>query len=248
MRKFGLIGYPLSHSFSKKYFTEKFQQEGISDCQYELFPLVNIQELPKLLAQNPDLAGLNVTIPYKQAVFPYLSAMERSAQEVGAVNVIKIQQGRLLGFNSDTYGFGQSLFHFLKGDSQQIKGALVLGTGGAAQAIVYILKKLNIPYKTVSRSAVKGDLTYQTLTPEIIKNHQLIINTTPLGTSPNLDACPELPYESFTSKHYLFDLVYNPEKSLFLANGEKRGANICNGLEMLHLQAEKSWEIWNRNV
>lgn len=246
MRKFGLIGYPLSHSFSKKYFTEKFQQEGITDCQYELFPIDNIQKLPELLAKNPELVGINVTIPYKEAVFPYLSAVEKSAQEVGAVNVIKIQNGHLMGFNSDVYGFGQSLFHFLKGDSQQINGALVLGTGGAAKAVVYTLNKLNIEAKLVSRSPEKGDLTYEAISPEILKNHQLIVNTTPLGMSPNIDTCPELPYDLLTSQHYLFDLVYNPEKTLFLANGEKHGAHICNGLEMLRLQAEKSWEIWGQ--
>jgi shikimate dehydrogenase len=246
MRKFGLIGYPLSHSFSKKYFTEKFQKEGISDCQYELFPLQSIEELPDLLIRHPELAGINVTIPYKQAVFPYLNAIEKSAQAVGAVNVIKIQQGQLLGFNSDTYGFGQSLFHFINQDKASIKKALILGTGGAAKAIAYVLKLLKIEYQLVSRTAAKGDLTYKSLTPEILKTHNLIVNTTPLGTYPNISNCPELPYNFISSKHYLFDLVYNPEKTLFLAKGEAQGAQICNGFEMLVLQAEKSWEIWNQ--
>lgn len=245
MRKFGLIGFPLSHSFSKKYFTDKFQKEGISDCEYELFPLKSIEELPDLLKKYPDLAGLNVTIPYKQAVFPYLNAVEKNAQAVGAVNVIKIQNGQLLGFNSDTYGFGQSLFHFLNKDKTQVERALILGTGGAAKAVAYVLKLLKIEYKLVSRSAKNGDLTYETLTPDIVKNHHLIVNTTPLGTFPKEKTYPALPYNALSSKHYLFDLVYNPEKTLFLAKGEAQGAKIRNGLEMLELQAEKSWDIWN---
>jgi shikimate dehydrogenase len=246
MRKFGLIGYPLAHSFSKKHFTEKFQKESIPDCEYELFPLKSIDRLPDLLKQHPDLVGLNVTIPYKQSVFPYLNAIERSAQEVGAVNVIKIQNGQLLGFNSDTYGFGQSLLHFINKDKAQISRALILGTGGAAKAVVYVLKSLKIESKLVSRTSGKGDLTYENITPEILRTHQLIVNTTPLGTSPNIDTCPDLPYKSLRVEHYLFDLVYNPEKTLFLAKGKKQGAKICNGLEMLRLQAEKSWDIWNQ--
>lgn len=248
MRKFGLIGFPLSHSFSKKYFTDKFQKEGISDCEYELFPLKSIEELPDLLKKHPNLAGLNVTIPYKQAVFPYLNAVEKNVQAVGAVNVIKIQNGQLLGFNSDTYGFGQSLFHFLNKDKTQVKRALILGTGGAAKAVAYVLKLLKIEYQLVSRSAKNGDLTYETLTPNILKNHQLIVNTTPLGTFPNEKTYPALLYNALSSKHYLFDLVYNPEKTLFLAKGEAQGAKIRNGLEMLELQAEKSWDIWNARL
>lgn len=261
MRKFGLIGYPLSHSFSKKYFTNKFQQENILDCAYELFPLPNIEELPQLLKNHPDLAGLNVTIPYKQAVFKYLNSVETGAQEAGAVNVVKITNGQLKGYNSDVYGFGESLLGFIDGTrrtghsarmretnevDKKVQHALILGTGGAAKAVMYVLKQLNIAFKLVSRSVEKGDLTYQTITKEVIKKHQLIINTTPLGTAPNVSSCPDLPYELLTPKHYLFDLVYNPEKTLFLAKGLEQGAKICNGLAMLHLQAEKSWEIWNK--
>jgi len=245
MRKFGLIGFPLSHSFSKKYFTKKFQNEDILDCEYELYPLETIEQLTQLLKMHPELKGLNVTIPYKQAVFPFLNEIEESAAAVGAVNVIKIENGKLKGYNSDVYGFEQSLRHFLK--KQLIKNALILGTGGAAKAIAYVLKKLAIDFKKISRSPEKGDLIYSELNKTVVEQHPLIINTTPLGTYPNTEIYPNLPYNNLTPNHFLFDLVYNPEKTLFLSKGEQKGAHICNGLAMLHLQAEKAWEIWNND-
>ena len=245
MRKFGLIGYPLSHSFSKKYFNSKFEQEGISDCFYELYPLKTIEELPELLANTPDLEGLNVTIPYKQAVIPFLQAIEKGAEEVGAVNVIKIENGQLIGYNSDIYGFEQSLLDFLGKDKNDLKRALILGSGGAAKAVSFVLKKMKIDYKIVSRTPKYDQLIYEQLTPSLINRHLLLINTTPLGMAPNSSTYPDLPYQYLSDKHYLFDLVYNPEKTLFLAKGEQNGAKTCNGLKMLYLQAEKAWEIWN---
>ncbi len=244
MNIYGLIGYPLSHSFSKKYFTEKFQQMGIADTHtYELFELADIQTFPQLIASQPDLCGLNVTIPHKQAVMPFLDGLDASAEKVGAVNVIKIGEGgKLIGYNSDYYGFKTSLEEFIPADVS-LK-ALVLGNGGAAKAVVAALKDLSIPYKIVSRTKSADALGYEDLATEIC-NYQLIINSSPVGTYPKADACPDIPYEQLTSEHYLYDLVYNPVQTLFLQKGEEQGAKIHNGLKMLHLQAEKAWEIWN---
>ncbi len=243
---FGLIGYPLSHSFSKKYFSDKFLKEGISDCYYELFPLNDIAEFPALIKKHPNLKGLNVTLPYKELVIPFLDKLDESAAAIGAVNTIKIDSGKLSGYNTDAYGFEKSLTDFIKkNQSKPIQKALVLGTGGASKAVTYVLKKLNIFYLTISRNPEKGDLTYDDLDQNIISNTQLIVNTTPLGMAPKKDTFPMIKYEWLDSNHFLFDLVYNPEKTVFLTRGKNQGCSVMNGLPMLHLQAEKAWEIWN---
>jgi shikimate dehydrogenase len=243
MRLFGLIGYPLSHSFSKKYFTEKFAREGIAGCAYELFPLTTINELEDLLSANPQLQGLNVTIPYKQQVLPYVHSREGIPEGMGACNCIRISEGRLYGFNTDTIGFEKSFSPFLRPWHQK---ALVLGNGGAALAVVHVLKKLAIEYKIVSRQLREGSaLTYADLTKETIEEHTVIINTTPLGTYPNIHDCPPIPYDHITQHHFLYDLVYNPERTLFLQKGQERGGQIHNGYDMLVIQAEESWKIWN---
>ncbi|MES2479739.1 MAG: shikimate dehydrogenase [Bacteroidota bacterium] len=242
VQQYGLIGFPLSHSFSPNYFNQKFAKNNIT-AQYESYSIEDISLLPDLLQQTPNLVGLNVTIPYKTCVIPYLDFISQEAQEIGAVNCIKLVDGQLLGFNTDHYGFSQSLKPLL---SNEINSALVLGTGGSAQAIFYALKQMNLPYKIVSHSG-KSDCNYSELDEEIIQEHQLIINTTPLGMYPKTDEYPPIPYEYLDSSHLLFDLIYNPELTTFLKHGAAKGALIKNGLEMLHLQAEKSWEIWNED-
>jgi shikimate dehydrogenase len=247
MRLFGLIGFPLSHSFSKTYFLEKFRKENIQDCEYENFEIKEIEDLSSLINSYPTLRGLNVTIPYKQSIIPYLDDLDHVAEKVGAVNVVKIgDDNRKTGFNSDYYGFRISLENWT-GRYLRRGNALILGTGGAAKAVKCVLEDCNIEYKTVSRHKEKGDLTYHHFTdnPELINAYRLIINTTPLGMFPNLNEAPNLPYEQMNNTYYLYDLIYNPEKTLFLGKGESSGANIKNGYEMLVLQAEKSWEIWN---
>lgn len=243
---FGLIGYPLSHSFSKGYFAKKFENEGITNCFYEAFPLEKIDMLPQLIAANPNLVGLNVTIPYKEAVIPFLDELDESAAAIGAVNTIKIQDGKLIGFNTDVYGFDQSLRPIIDSKYRSISTlkSLVLGTGGAAKAVYHRLQKNGWNPTYVSRKRDENVLTYSDINEEIIEEHQIIINTTPLGMSPNTDTCPAIPYSLLTEKHTLYDLVYNPTKTLFLEKGEEQGATIKNGLEMLHLQAEKAWEVW----
>jgi len=258
MKKFGLIGYPLKHSFSKQYFNDKFEREGLKDYHYELLPLQNISDLPALLKQQPELCGLNVTIPHKIGVMFYLDKISPEAKEIDAVNCIKIVKSnpvesffsgemcmkkvQLEGYNTDVYGFEESLKPLLKKHHTK---ALVLGNGGAARAVFYVLKKLGIDYEVVSRRANAKQLSYEQLDKEIVEAHTLIINTTPLGTYPKVDEKPEIPYEYIGSKHLLYDLVYNPEETAFLKEGKERGAKIKNGLDMLHLQAEKNWEIWN---
>ncbi|MCB0552152.1 MAG: shikimate dehydrogenase [Phaeodactylibacter sp.] len=244
---YGLIGYPLSHSFSKRYFTEKFQREGIQGCHYELFPLEQIEALAGLLERYPNLKGLNVTIPYKQQVMAYLNELDKEAAAVGAVNTIRIEQGRLSGYNTDVYGFEQSLLNFLEAQGRRAEGlqALVLGTGGASRAVVYVLQKLGIVYRMVSRQASEGRLSYRQLDATHLAQHHLLINTTPLGMAPQVDSFPDIPYYLLGPRHLLFDLVYNPAQTAFMARGLAQGAAACNGLEMLYLQAEKAWEIWN---
>jgi len=242
MRQFGLIGFPLSHSFSKKYFTEKFEKEGWQDCQYDNHPIAAITQLPGLLQSYPLLEGLNITIPYKEQVIPFLSKQSLVVKETGACNCIKIADGRLTGFNTDVTGFELSLKERL---APHHKNALILGTGGAAKAVEYVLNKLGIAYRYVSRSPAEGRLTYEAVTPELLATFTLIINTTPLGTYPNINELPPLPYSALGSSHYLFDLVYNPAKTLFLQKGEAQGAVIKNGHDMLIIQAEESWKIWN---
>lgn len=243
-RLFGLIGYKLSHSFSQSYFTKKYACENIVDTRYELFPLEHISALPNLLVQHPNLCGLNVTIPYKEAVIDYLDELDDTAAEIGAVNTILIRKGRLKGYNTDVYGFVTSLKGLL--GSRQVESALVLGTGGASKAVAYGLKQLGIRPVFVSRNPSKGDLTYSDINASIIEKHLLVINTTPLGMSPNVETAPSLPYDLFNSHHLLYDLVYNPEKTVFLESGEKRKCSTKNGLEMLHLQAERAWSIWTK--
>jgi shikimate dehydrogenase len=247
MRKFGLIGYPLSHSFSKKYFAEKFRNENIPDCEYQNFELRNIEDLPALIQTYPELSGLNVTIPYKESVIPYLDSLDPIARKIGAVNVIRITGEReKIGFNSDYYGFRYSLERWLGTDKKYVK-ALVLGTGGAAKAVIKVLEDCNIAYRAVSRKQGRADFTYFDFTsdPDRVREYRLIINTTPLGMFPADNEAPNLPYETMDESFFLYDLIYNPEKTLFLQKGESSGAKILNGLEMLVLQAEKSWEIWN---
>lgn len=242
MRLFGLIGYPLSHSFSKKYFTDKFENEGIAGCFYELFPLPTVGALFPLLQKHPELEGLNVTIPYKQQVLAYLDESKIPAG-LNACNCINITGGRLTGYNTDITGFELSIIPLLK---SWHKKALVLGNGGATAAVVFVLKKLGIDFNIVSRK--KHDhstLTYRDINKKIIADCPLIINTTPLGMQPDTGSCPDIPYQFITDRHLLYDLVYNPAKTLFLQKGEERGATIKNGEEMLILQAEESWRIWN---
>jgi shikimate dehydrogenase len=265
MHTFGIVGFPLSHSFSQKYFTEKFQRENISDCEFKNFPLEDIHDFPALVKNNPSLCGLSVTIPHKQSVMKYLDEIDGTAKEVGAVNCIKRWQtadGRwqMEGYNTDVFGFEKSLKPLLKENNSK---ALILGTGGASKAVAFVLKKLNIEYVFITRNAspfheehhnptmvgfkdkLFTHLEYDKVEKHVILSHPLIINTTPLGMFPNVNDCPDIPYEFLTSKHLLYDLTYNPEESLFLKKGKEKGAQIKNGLEMLHLQAEKAWEIWN---
>ncbi len=241
-RLFGLIGYPLSHSFSKKFFSEKFEQEGITDCRYELFPLAAIDELPALLAAHPELCGLNVTIPYKEQVIPFLATQNPLVKAIGACNCIRISAGQLQGFNTDAIGFQRSLQEKLLPDHRQ---ALVLGTGGAAKAVCYVLRQLHIDYQLVSRRKMYDQLSYDEVTAKLLETHTLLINTTPLGMYPNITEAPPLPYEALTSRHYLYDLVYNPEQTLFLQKGMAAGSRTKNGMDMLVIQAEESWKIWN---
>ncbi|MBC7747157.1 MAG: shikimate dehydrogenase [Methylotenera sp.] len=243
MKRFGLIGFPLTHSFSKKYFSAKFEKENISDCAYENYEILEIEQFTSIIKNNPDLKGLNVTIPYKQQVLPYLDSLDVSAEFVGAVNVIKIgSDKKLKGYNSDYYGFLESLKRMLP-EKFSLK-ALILGTGGAAKAVEGALKTLKIEYQYVSRQK-DGILSYAQLTKEVIEDHKLIINTSPLGMSPKTDTFPDIDYSFIGQGHFLFDLVYNPEVTLFMQKGIDQGASVKNGLEMLHLQAEEAWKIWN---
>ena len=242
LKKYGLIGYPLSHSFSKGYFTEKFKKEGIENAAYETYPLEKISDFTTLLQNNPELVGLNVTIPYKEAIIPYLDELSEEAKKIGAVNTIKIINGKKIGYNSDVVGFEKSLIQHLKPTHNK---ALVLCTGGAAKAVWFVLEKLNIPYLKVSRTASENIIAYDTISIDLVKEYPLIINTTPLGMSPKLETKPDIPYQALTKNHFLYDLVYNPQTTLFLEMGQKMGATIQNGLPMLHGQAERSWELWN---
>lgn len=245
MRTFGLLGRSLAHSFSQTYFSQKFDRLGLTDYRYELFELAEASELPQLLARHPDLAGLNVTIPYKEQVWPYLTRVAPSAALVGAVNVIEFApDGGLVGHNTDYIGFRESLRKFYPAVAN--RRALVLGTGGAAKAVAVALRELDIPHWLVSRNTLGSGLTYAELTPELLAAHSLIVNTTPLGTYPATGECPPLPYEALTPQHYLFDLIYNPRETLFLQRGRAAGAHTQNGFEMLELQAEAAWAIWNR--
>ncbi len=248
MRKFGLIGFPLEHSFSQDYFARKFASEHLDDCIYENYPIDDIYRISRIIMDNPDLKGLNVTIPYKQQVLKFIDVIDKEASEIGAVNTIKIVWNKatfkLYGYNTDIYGFEKPLLEKFKPTIH--KSALVLGTGGASKAVIYILKKYAIAYKYVSRKPVSTKiLSYNDLTPELIHNYKIIINTSPVGMYPNVDQCPAIPYAAIGPDHILYDLVYNPEMTLFLRKGEEKKATFITGLPMLYIQAEKSWEIWN---
>lgn len=244
-KKFGLIGSTVSHSFSKAYFDEKFFNEGLRDYHYDLYPLENVDELSKLLNENPDLCGLNVTIPYKEQVLKFLSDIDPFAKTIGAVNVIKIKNGKLKGFNTDSDAFLESVDKWFPNPAGS--QALILGTGGSSKAVQFALRKLDIPFKLVSRGKTLGDHTYENLEkdPTILTSCNLIINTTPLGMTPNTNAMPPIDYELLGPSHFVYDLIYNPARTKFLQKAEMKGTTIKNGLEMLHIQAEKAWVIWN---
>ena len=241
MAKYGLIGKNISYSFSKTFFTVKFEQEKRNDS-YHNFDIECIHLLPEILAKNKDIKGLNVTIPFKEEVIPLLDRLDKEAEKIGAVNTIKIlKDGRLAGYNTDHYGFAQSLADFLP---LKEKTALILGTGGASKAIRYVLETMGFDYKMVSGTASDNTITYDDLTREMMASHYLIINCTPLGTFPNVDSYPDIPYSHITRDHVLFDLVYNPRETEFLKRGFAKGARVSNGLKMLEFQAKKSWKIW----
>lgn len=243
MKTYGIVGFPLTHTFSKIFFTQKFQKEGIPDTQYEIYPIGSAGEIKNLIAEDPSIAGLNVTIPYKQSILRYIDDLDKLPEGLKACNCIRIVSGRTVGYNTDVIGFEKSLVPYLE---KQYGSALILGNGGAAAAIKFVLKKRKLSYKIVGRNIKDDvDLTYGGLTKSIVEQHTLIINTTPLGTFPNVNDCPDIPYQFLTARHLLYDLVYNPEKTLFLQKGEAFGAAIKNGYEMLVLQAEESWRIWN---
>lgn len=243
-KKYGLIGKNISYSFSKNYFTEKFSKDLFDDCFYENFDIPTIEEFPDVLKNNPDLKGLNVTIPYKEAILPYLDTLSEKAFKIGAVNVIRFtKKGNLKGYNSDWYGFKKSLEPMLH---SYHKRALILGTGGAAKAVAFALEQLGILYTFVSREAKENTIDYNRINTTTFDNYQIIINCTPVGTSPNIKDFPPIPYEFFTEKHIAFDLIYNPEETQFLKKAKKKGAATKNGYEMLVFQAEKAWKIWNK--
>ncbi|MFN3875946.1 MAG: shikimate dehydrogenase family protein [Flavobacteriales bacterium] len=242
MIRYGLIGKPLSHSFSQRYFSEKFRREGLGGHRYDLFELDSADALPALIDRTPGLRGLNVTLPYKQAVMPLLDAIDPLAAAVGAVNTIRIDEGRLTGFNTDVEGFRRTLDPLLHGTRPR---ALVLGSGGASRAVAYVLKERGIRFRVVSRSRERGDLTYDLVDPIVVQVFTLLINTTPLGMHPDAQSLPPIPYEAIGPGHALIDLVYNPAETAFLREGKSRGAATANGLDMLHAQAEASWRIWN---
>lgn len=241
MKNFGLLGKNIDYSFSRGYFKNKFETNKL-ECSYNNFDIETIEGFKKLKTTT-QLSGLNVTIPYKQTVIPYLDAIDSEAQEIGAVNTIKIKNGKFTGYNTDHFGFEYSLKPYLK---PHHKRALILGTGGASKAVAFALKKLGIPFEYVSRTqSPEVKYTYKTLLAKEISEYQIIINCTPLGTFPDVSKCPRIPYNRITSNHLLFDLIYNPEETLFLKQGKEKNASTLNGLEMLRIQAEKSWEIWN---
>ena len=241
---FGLLGRDISYSFSRGYFTKKFTALNLEHHSYVNFDIPKIEDFPSIIENNESIKGINVTIPYKEEVMAYLDKIDKTAKEIGAVNTIKItKRGNLKGYNSDVVGFEKSIVPLLE---KHHKKALILGTGGASKAIAYALKLNNIKYKFVSRKPkTKKQISYNDLSQEIIQDYSIIVNSTPLGTSPDVDKCPAIPYQFITSKHLLYDLIYNPEISKFLANGKANGAKIKNGYEMLELQAEESWRIWN---
>jgi len=241
---YGLIGYPLSHSFSADFFNKKFREEKI-DESYDLFPIETISVLPEFLKTRPELNGLNVTIPYKEKVLPYLDAISDEASQIGAVNVIRIERSgdshQLCGYNTDAKGFHDSIMPLMK---PHMQNALILGTGGASRAVEFVLRKMGLGMKKVSRNPREGQLSYSQLTPDILSSHHVIVNTTPLGMWPDVDNAPDIPYSLLTHYHLCYDLIYNPEETAFLKKASEHRAAVKNGLEMLHIQALAAWEIW----
>ncbi|WP_446051448.1 shikimate dehydrogenase family protein [Zobellia laminariae] len=242
--RFGLVGKDISYSFSRGYFTKKFSDLGLDTYSYENFDFQAIEEITDVLKNNTDIKGMNVTIPYKQEVMPFLSELDQEAEKIGAVNTIQFTENGLKGFNTDAYGFKNAMAPFLK---PHHKKALILGTGGASKAVAYVLGELGISYVFVSRSAGDNKISYDQVTEDILKEHTILVNCTPLGTHPKIEERPSLPYEFLSDQHFLFDLIYNPEKSAFLTAGEAKGAQISNGLRMLELQADRSWQIWQES-
>lgn len=240
--RYGLIGRNIDYSFSRGYFTDKFEELGLTNYSYENFDLQQIEEFKSKVLTQSDLCGFNVTIPYKQKIIPYLDELSNEAKEIGAVNTIKLTKDRLIGYNTDAYGFQKALEPFLK---DHHTSALILGTGGASKAVAYVLKNLGIESIYVSRTPKEGQLTYDRLKADKLKYHPLIINCSPVGTYPNIEQKPQIPYEGINSDCLLFDLIYNPEQTVFLKEGLQRGAQISNGYQMLVEQAEKAWELWN---
>jgi shikimate dehydrogenase len=242
-KRFGLLGRNISYSFSKGYFTEKFNTENLTECSYENFDIQDINDFPKIIKANRDLKGLNVTIPYKETVMPFLDELSERATKIGAINVIKItKEGKLKGYNSDYYGFKKALEPLLL---VHHKKALILGTGGASKAVAYALEELGIQHTFVSRKPSENAIDYSQITAAVFSENHIIINSTPLGTSPKTDEFPDIPYHFFTNKHIAFDLIYNPAETQFLKRAKEAGAIVKNGMEMLVFQAEKAWEIWN---
>lgn len=243
MKQYGLIGYPLSHSFSKRFFSEKFEKEGLLDCSYELFPIPSIDQLSDLLKSVPDLKGLNVTIPYKEAVLGFLDVPNATVLETGACNCIRIEEGTLYGYNTDVIGFEQSLQPLLQ---PHHKSALILGTGGAAKAVAWVFKKRKIPFQYVSRTRSANTIAYEDLNKEGFQQYQIVVNTTPLGMQPFTEDKPSIPYQWVDASYLFYDLIYNPAETLFLKEALQRGAIAKNGLEMLEIQALESWKCWNQ--
>lgn len=242
-KEYGLIGFPLSHSFSQQYFTKKFEQLGLQNHFYSVFEIKNVEEFTNLVSNNNCLLGLNVTTPHKKSLIPFLTNISPEAQQIGAVNCIKIQKNKqTTGYNTDVYGFEKSLLPLLKHYHTK---AIILGNGGASMAVKYVLKKLNIEFYVAARNPKPGELNLMELNQEILKTTYLIIQTTTLGMYPAVNQCPNIAYNCLTKKHVLYDIIYNPETTLCMKNAAQAGATVKNGLEMLYLQAERSWEIWN---
>jgi shikimate dehydrogenase len=245
MKKFGLIGYPLSHSFSKSFFDKKFDRENILDAEYQNYPLEKIEDFPALIENIKDLKGLNVTTPYKESIIPYLTELDDTAKAIGAVNTIKFIDGKLIGYNTDAWGFAKSLLGMAHAD---MKTAIIIGDGGAAKAVKYVLGRIGISYKTVNRTKKENSLTFEELNDELISSTKLFIQTTPVGTFPNVNEMPPIPMNAINSSHKAIDLIYNPEETLFLKSMKEKGATTKNGSEMLHAQALEAWKIWNNGL
>jgi len=242
MKQYGLIGKSLSHSFSAKYFNEKFRKEGITDCHYELFELEDIADIHQLLQKNPNLQGFNVTIPYKEAILPYLDELDVVVEEIGACNCVKVKDGKLIGYNTDVDGFMPTFLALMEMHHDK---AIVLGNGGAAKAVIYSLEQWSLDPLVVARNPKNDELPWNELTEEMVNSHKIIINTTPIGMWPNVNDFPDIPYQGIDRFHLVYDLIYNPEKTLFLKKAEEQDAVIKNGMEMLEQQAETAWIIWN---